>query len=100
MSRLGRAQPFPPLVQKFRIVLPQIEELDNYDRWITDRTYIDVTEPLNGGTGEFNIWITNRIYYQTLVGVLVPDAAGQPTYKRSQGIPTAAGYRDRPGKWN
>ena len=27
-------------------------------------------------------------------------AAGQPFMVRMQGIPTAPGYRDRPGKWN
>lgn len=27
-------------------------------------------------------------------------AAGQPTQKRTQGIPTGSGYRDRAGRWN
>jgi len=28
------------------------------------------------------------------------EPAGQPTMHRTQGIPTGAGYRDRPGRWN
>lgn len=29
-----------------------------------------------------------------------PPIAGQPVMIRMQGVPTMAGYRDRPGKWN
>ncbi len=52
--------------------------------------------------GQWPFWylhyhMLDELQFQFLAGVI---AAGQPTYKRSQGIPTAAGYRDRPGKGN
>lgn len=39
-----------------------------------------------------------RIFYDEVV--LEVGGVGQPTQKRSQGIPTMSGSRDRPGRWN
>jgi hypothetical protein len=37
----------------------------------------------------------------TYSGILAAQpAAGQPFMKRTQGIPTGPGSRDRPGRWN
>lgn len=59
----------------------------------------------NGGDKVFGyVWDdgsdggTGRIRYDELV--LEVGGVGQPTQKRSQGIPTMSGSRDRPGKWN
>jgi hypothetical protein len=44
-----------------------------------------------------------RVVTYTVTGdidVNEPAAAGQPTQKRTQGVPTGSGYKDRPGRWN
>ncbi len=101
-----------------------------FDLWLAARISRTVMTSTDVSTGGFNDPITDRIPYWELAGVLQAGAppsswpfwfvhyhlfdepvfqfppgspaapTGQPVMKRQQGIPTAAGYRDRPGKWN
>jgi len=55
------------------------------------------------GTGSQTVdWTQATADDWGIIGISVrePAAAGQPVMKRTQGIPTGPGSRDRPGRWN